>query len=120
MKYFTYLALIGVTWAVRQAKNETNMVHNHLSVDQMSTDDLQKLVDDAVSNSKLGESQQGGKNIVNADELKSVEKVLADRIYSRVIDSGYHRPQYGSMYYRPQYAPYLGGYGGYMNDGLSS
>ena len=76
----------------------------------MSTDDLQKLVDDAVKNAKVGESTQGGNKLVNGDELKNVEKALAERIYNRIIDGGYYRPPVGSMYYRPYYVPYLGAY----------
>ena len=70
------------------------------------TDDLQKLVDEAVKNAKLKETTVGGKEaLVKAGELKAVEKSLADRIYGRIIDAGYWRPALGSAYYRPSYSP---------------
>ena len=71
------------------------------------TDDLQKLVDEAVKNAKLKETTHGGKDaLVKDGELKAVEKALSDRIYGRIIDAGYWRPAVGSSYYRPNYAPW--------------
>ena len=61
------------------------------------------MVDDAVKNAKLDETKTGKEALVKGGELKAVEKSLADRIYSRVIDAGYYRPALGSAYYRPSY-----------------
>lgn len=73
-------------------------------------DKLQGLIDDAIKNAKLGDTKQASGNpLITANELKAVEKALADRIYNRIIDYGYYRPVYGSIYYRPYYvSPYTG------------
>ena len=77
-----------------------------MELQSKSTDDLQKLVDDAVKNAKLNETKTGKEALVKGGELKAVEKSLADRIYNRVIDAGYYRPSLGSAYYRPTYTPW--------------
>lgn len=72
----------------------------------MGEDDLQKLVDAAVKNAKLKETKSGKEALVKAGELKAVEKALAEKIYSRIIDTGLYRPPLGSSYYRPSYPSY--------------
>ena len=66
MKYLTYLALIGVASAVKIAKEGSSLasLESQTQVESrirnMSLDDLQKLVDQAVQNAKLNESKVGG------------------------------------------------------------
>jgi hypothetical protein len=109
MKYFTYLALIGVTSAVRLAQDPTSLVVMNAmesmqqQLENKTEDDLQKLVDEAVKNAKLNETKTGKEALVKAGELKAVEKALADKFYNRIIDTGIYRPTIGSSYYRPAY-----------------
>lgn len=121
MKKIAYLALLGVTWAVKIAQKPTSLVvMNAMESCKLyynpnflgkSEDDLQKLVDEAVKNAKLSDAQLGKEALVKAGELKAIEKALAERIYERIIDTGLYRPVLGSVYYRPTYYyPYYSTY----------
>ena len=61
------------------------------------------MVDEAVKNAKIGETQSGKETLVRAGELKAVEKTLSERIFGRILDTGLYRPPLGSSYYRPSY-----------------
>ena len=107
MKLIAYLALLGVSSAVKIVQDSISVAqareNMELKVQGLDDDSLQKLVDDAVKNAKLGDTKFGASALVTAAELKAVEKALAERIYNRIIDTGYYRPALGSLYYRPGY-----------------
>ena len=49
------------------------------------------MVDDAIKNAK---NKPAGKEeaLTKDGEMKAVEKILADKIYNRIISTGYYRP----------------------------
>jgi hypothetical protein len=114
MKKIVYLALIGVSSAVKIVKDSISVAQAYenmmTKVQGYEDDKLQALIDSAIQNAKIGDTKQAdGSPLITSSELKAVEKVLAERIYNRIIDTGYYRPLYGSLYYRPYYvSPYLG------------
>ena len=90
---------------------QSSIVKSEAELSGISEEALQRMVDDAIKNAKNKPAED--KNAAEIDgKMRAVERVLADKIYNRIISEGYYRPSWSSSYYRPYYPtyrPYLSG-----------